>query len=960
MGELQTANEAEPAPWLDQLHQRYLQARAVSRDVAQGRGYRSIRARSEIPFGFSRDKSSPVAKQINGADGHHALAIPLHCVGVDGPLIHQMRLDYPRADAKRLNRFIKFEQPPKSKRGNEPGDIPADVHPLRHEAAESSDMPLIVTEGVVKADAILSADIREGIGVVPVALTGVTMGYTSSVRDDGTIHREITECLTRIPLPGRDVYLAWDADWATNPAVRDSLARLGKMFAELEAVVHYIYVPVVNGDPKTGVDDYLADGGSLADLMSKHLGDQPTPPDDGVTSHRALFEVDPDRLEFRPCESRYVADSTKTTPLLECKWGAIEQIIGATSVRTVLPDNTIGTVGDSFQLDVRWRRRSDGAVMQTPTPIDVPADELENVRKWLQRTHQTATIYTSPYATDERTIAATIVEHSGQYPETVRIDSTGWVKDGSGWGYLHSAGRIGASGDSISARSETDSPARHLTLPPSVADTAVAVRPWWQSWVAGDIAEGVYSNAGGEANRVGFDLAVALRMGAVIAARSILPGGSLKSAVFVFGPPGGGKTLLARAWAAPFGPHFGQQPYTNFSSTSAGVEVAVAPARNMPVVVDDFRLGTPKEQASMTAIVDGMVRSAHDGAERMRSTRDLGSMVTPVNQALLVFTGETIPTAAASTNSLASRLLLYQVPPASASTPGVLDALAGLTRDPDSAPDAIAAMVRWLANRLESCDDGETTTAAVNALRSSIAGRVPAIMDYALEVARSRCPDRPNDRTTEAAKDLALGAAMLVELAVEFGFSEEADAIRLVAEPIGWMLADTAQTVFDTEPGHLILEAVRSAIAVGHSCIVGSKGAPPPNATQWGWRQEEHRIEPARHMIGWLVDDGVGPPYVALDPQAMKAALNDFRSAAGTMSPADMAKALSAYVSPGLGPILARQTPLGTRRFTVEIDGTTHSVVPVTTEALGRKIQAATATVGNVIPIMNQRSEYGT
>lgn len=943
-------------PRLDLAHQNYLRARALKPEVAKVRGYFSVRSRSALPAGYSHDKKSPIAKQVNGQDGQHALAIPMFRAGISEPLAHQLRLDVPRPVPNRPDKVVKFEQPPKSKRGNQPGDIPADCHPLRHDEAMNTDDPLIITEGVVKADALLSADIAEGIGVVPIALTGVTMGYSSSRRDDGSIDRQITECLTDIPLPGRIVYLAWDADWATNPDVSDSLYRFGALLTELEADVRYIYTPPVNGDPKTGVDDYLATGGTLAALLNEHLGDPPPPPK-SETSHRQLFNADRESVSLWGWELRRIEDATKPTPVHETKLAAIPRIVSARTVQTVLPDNTIASIRDSFQIEIQWRDPKTGTVCTT-APVDVPVDQLEQVRSWLFGSWQTSTIYISPYPGDERTIAATIVSESGVYEADIQIDSTGWYRDNTGWGYLHSGGRIGASGDTTAERTETESPAQHLLLPQSSPNLAEAVRPWWDRWVAGGIAEGVYGTGEPQPGRQAFDLGVALRLGAIAAARAVLPGPALRSAMFVFGPPGGGKTLLARAWAAPFGEHFGEQPYTNFSSTAAGVEVAVAPARHLPVVVDDFRLGSRKEQEEMTGIVDRMVRQRHDGASRQRSTRDLGSMVVPTNEALLVFTGETVPVQSAATNSLASRLLLFHVPGATEASSDALDAVARLTRDPGDAPEAISSIIRWLATRLEAGDDGETTSVAVRGVRSSIEVWVPKLIEAAIAVAKGRCPDRPNDRTIEAAKDLALGAAALVQVAVECNLASAEDAIGLLAEPIGWVLADTAQTVVDTDPGHLILEAVRSAISAGHSCIVNPNGGPPTNEpTHWGWRIPEHKPEPARFRIGWLVEDHAGP-YVALDPQALKAALNDYRSGAGTMAPNDIAKAIAAYSRPGFGPVLARQPPLGTRRFTVEIGGSTQTVVPVTIESLGRKPPSAQdiTTHDNVIPIAQPRT----
>ena len=57
-----------------------------------------------------------------------------------------------------------------------------------------------------------------------------------------------------------------DADARTNPAVQEALRLLVAMLEGLGAEVLVVYLPAVNGDGKAGVDDYLAGGGTVAEL----------------------------------------------------------------------------------------------------------------------------------------------------------------------------------------------------------------------------------------------------------------------------------------------------------------------------------------------------------------------------------------------------------------------------------------------------------------------------------------------------------------------------------------------------------------------------------------------------------------------------------------------------------------------------------------------------------------------
>ncbi|MFX6330815.1 DUF3854 domain-containing protein, partial [Acinetobacter baumannii] len=63
---------------------------------------------------------------------------------------------------------------------------------------------------------------------------------------------------------GRDFLLCWDADWRTNRNVRNALIRTGDLLMEAGAAsVRIIDIPA-EGDPKAGIDDYLASHGRIA------------------------------------------------------------------------------------------------------------------------------------------------------------------------------------------------------------------------------------------------------------------------------------------------------------------------------------------------------------------------------------------------------------------------------------------------------------------------------------------------------------------------------------------------------------------------------------------------------------------------------------------------------------------------------------------------------------------------
>jgi hypothetical protein len=77
-----------------------------------------------------------------------------------------------------------------------------------------------------------------------------------------------------IALNGRPVVLAFDSDVMVKAPVRNALTELAGYLGSKGATVRYLHVPD-GGDGKTGLDDYLAAGHSVADLRSLVRPDPP-------------------------------------------------------------------------------------------------------------------------------------------------------------------------------------------------------------------------------------------------------------------------------------------------------------------------------------------------------------------------------------------------------------------------------------------------------------------------------------------------------------------------------------------------------------------------------------------------------------------------------------------------------------------------------------------------------------
>lgn len=212
----------------------YLGARAVPLDVATERGYRSVKTRPTLTgLGMS---AAPVP----------GLLIPV--MWNKEPVLQQYRPDEPRTVDNQLR---KFERP--SGIGNR-----LDCHPRMTPALADASVPLFVTEGVVKGDALAS------VGVPAVALLGVDNWLTSV--DDGGDSKPVADW-DDVVLEDRLVVVAFDADCMTKPEVERARQTLTVFLHGRGATVKWLYLP--NPKAKTGVDDYLAAGHSVADVWKR-------------------------------------------------------------------------------------------------------------------------------------------------------------------------------------------------------------------------------------------------------------------------------------------------------------------------------------------------------------------------------------------------------------------------------------------------------------------------------------------------------------------------------------------------------------------------------------------------------------------------------------------------------------------------------------------------------------------
>ncbi len=258
-----SSNEAEKPDALAQHHWDMLTKESgIMADLIQSRGYRTVTKKSHLKeLGF-KDAQCHVP----------ALLIPIY--NVQGNIaLYQARPDSPRI---KEGKPIKYE--------TLAGSLMAlDCHPSIRHQLQDPNIPLWITEGIKKGDCLVSH------GCCAIALLGV-WNWRGSNEHGGKTALPDWES---IALNGRLVYLAFDSDVMVKRGVYQALARLSCFLTHRGARVQYIYLPGGETGAKLGVDDYLVQGHTIADLLALATDQlqEPLPTEDQPKRGRPTIQV---------------------------------------------------------------------------------------------------------------------------------------------------------------------------------------------------------------------------------------------------------------------------------------------------------------------------------------------------------------------------------------------------------------------------------------------------------------------------------------------------------------------------------------------------------------------------------------------------------------------------------------------------------------------------------------------
>jgi hypothetical protein len=228
----------KPKP-LSEEHAELLKKSGISAEVIVQRGYETLDGTDGVMklqvLGFSERQSGRA--RVPG------LLIPLCDLTGRGEGAFQYRPDTPRMKTgPNGGKPIKYETPPGQQ-------AVLDIPPAAREAVFSRSVPLIVTEGVRKADAAVSA------GHAAVALLGVGSWRLPDWEP--------------IPLTDRPVWIIFDSDAGSKKEVATQQAKLAKFLRGRGAHVGICAIPPGEDGAKVGLDDYIAAGDEVEWLFAE-------------------------------------------------------------------------------------------------------------------------------------------------------------------------------------------------------------------------------------------------------------------------------------------------------------------------------------------------------------------------------------------------------------------------------------------------------------------------------------------------------------------------------------------------------------------------------------------------------------------------------------------------------------------------------------------------------------------
>src|SRR5918994_4761807 len=439
--------------------------------------------------------------------------------------------------------------------------------------------------------------------------------------------------------------MLWRSGRSTRPSADSrTFWRAGARMARL------IYLPAGKGAKKQGVDDYLASGHTLDELLEHATSDLKRPPHDEEPEH-----------PYRATPGGLVWDKPTQNG----------------TVPTTLTNFTASITADVAEDDGAELRRYfeiEADLNGCRTVFHVPSSQFAGMGWATEHLGAGAIVYPGFGIKDHARAAVQML--SGEIPARHVYSHTGWRKVGGYWLYLHAGGAIGQDGQVKDVHVELTGSleGRTLSEPPEGEELIEAIRASLEFW-----------------KLTPETLTVPLHATTYRAALD-----DTDFSIHLSGPTGEGKSELAALCQQHYGLELDARRLASWESTENAIEGQAFQAKDQVMVLDDFApTGSTYDVQRWHKKADRVLRAKgnHSGRQRMRPDTTLRPEKPP--RALIISTGEDIPRG----QSLRARMLVLEL------SPGALDweRLTGCQSAAGSGLYALAmsGYIRWLATRYD-------------------------------------------------------------------------------------------------------------------------------------------------------------------------------------------------------------------------------------------------------------------
>jgi hypothetical protein len=549
------------------------QESAILPELIAARGYRTISKKKDLEaFQFATAQRRVPA-----------LLIPIY--NAYGEIVlYQLRPDVPRL---RKGKSVKYETPAEAL-------MALDVPPTEanRQGIRNPEKILWITEGIKKGDALVSA------GAIAIALLGVWNWRGANVLGGKTVVAGFED----IALSNhRPVHIAYDSDVMEKPAVFGALTRLGGWLESRGARVSYVYLPSTENGGKQGVDDYLARGHRIEDLMQFATTQLRSllPPD--ITFH-CPYEITPTGIIMR----RLTRDGEITVPLAN---------FSATIYADVLEDNGA---------ERQRRMEMEARLGDRTTRFTISASAFSTMSWIVEHLGAEAIIMPGMMIKDHCRTAIQML--SKPIVHRTVYTHLGWRQLDDAWCYLHSDGAIGPFGTL---------PHVDVALGDSLQHYALPELPWHTE----DMREAVRSSL--RVLEVATDeISIPIYMSVW---RSVLD--AARFSLYIVGPTGAGKSTLAALAHQHFGAEMNASHLPgSWTSTANALGELQFLAKDALLTIDDFcPTGSYTDQQRLQRHADLVFRNQGNGTGRQRMRPEGGLQGAKPPRGLILATGEDLP-----------------------------------------------------------------------------------------------------------------------------------------------------------------------------------------------------------------------------------------------------------------------------------------------------------------------------